>query len=107
MTHCGSNPAKADGRARILSKAFTDMDDFRLFFAYRRNEIVQLSPGPLQAEFLSVQLGKLYFVYHGANKGVQAMGDPVKGFVSFSLVWSEKSSQYYTFRHSINAETTL
>ncbi|NER00471.1 MAG: AraC family transcriptional regulator [Cyanothece sp. SIO2G6] len=35
------------------------------------------------------------------------MGDPVKGFVSFSLVWSEKSSQYYTFRHSINAETTL
>jgi AraC family transcriptional regulator, ethanolamine operon transcriptional activator len=50
------------GDRKIFSKSFTDLDGFKEFFEYQGKEIIQLSPGPLQAEFLSTGLTQRHHI---------------------------------------------
>ncbi|MGD1701127.1 helix-turn-helix domain-containing protein [Dapis sp. BLCC M229] len=96
------------GNQKIICKSFTDVDGFKEFFADRGREIVQISPGFLQAEVLSIQVGNLYFVYNQANQGLQFSGDPpIKGNIGFAIIWSESEKEYYSFRHPIDPQRTI
>ncbi|EGJ30548.1 AraC-type DNA-binding domain-containing protein [Moorena producens 3L] len=86
---------------KIVSKSFTDLDGFKEFFDYQGKEIIQLTPGSLQAEFLSIQMSDFHFVYNQANQGVQFSGDGTKEYISFAILWSEKEKEYYSFRHGV------
>jgi len=92
---------------KIISKSFRDVDGFKEFFEYQGKEIIQLSPGSLEAEFLSIQVGNLYFVSNQANQGVQFSGDGTKDCISFAILWSEKEKEYYSFRHPIEPQRTV
>ena len=50
------------GNHKIVYKSFTDVDGFKEFFAYRGKEIIQLSPGSLQAEFLLTGLTQVPYI---------------------------------------------
>lgn len=95
------------GNQNIFSKSFTDVDSFKEFFEYQNKEIIQLSPGPLQAEFLSIQVGNLYFVCNQANQGIQFLGDGTKGYISFAILWSENEKEYYSLRHPVEPQRTI
>ncbi|NEP53339.1 MAG: helix-turn-helix transcriptional regulator [Moorea sp. SIO3C2] len=95
------------GNQNIVSKSFTDFDSFKEFFDYQNKEIIQLSPGPLQAEFLSIQVGNLFFVCNQANQGIQFFGDGTKGYISFGILWSENEKEYYSFRHPLEPQRTI
>ena len=95
------------GNQNIFSKSFTDVDRFKEFFEYQNKEIIQLSPGPLQAEFLSIQVGNLFFVYNQANQGIQFSGEGTKEYISFAILWSENEKEYYSFRHPLEPQRTL
>ncbi len=95
------------GNHKIVYKSFTDLDRFKEFFVYRGHEIIQLSPGSLQAEFLSIQVGDLYFVCNQANQRIQTRGQPAKGYISFAVLWSENEKEYYSFRHPIEPQRTI
>lgn len=95
------------GDRKIVSRSFTDLDGFKAFFEYQGKEIIQLSPGSLQAEFLSIQIGDLYFVYNQANQGVQFSGEGKKEYISFAILWSEKEREYYSFRHAVEPHRTV
>jgi len=95
------------GNQKIVSKSFTDVDGFKEFFEYQGKEIIQLSPGSLQAEFLSIQVGNLYFVSNQANQGVQFSGDGTKDYISFAILWSEKEKEYYSFLHPVEPQRTI
>ncbi|MGD1699614.1 helix-turn-helix domain-containing protein [Dapis sp. BLCC M229] len=92
---------------QIVYKSFTDVDGFKEFVAYRRLEIIQLSPGSFQASFLSIKVGNLSFVYNQVNQQVQACGDPLKGCISFAVLWSENEKEYYSFHHPIEPQRIL
>ena len=92
---------------KIVSKSFTDTDGFKEFFEYQGKEIIQLTPGSLQAEFLSIKVGNLHFVYNQANQGIQFSGDGTKGCISFAILWSENEKQYYSFRHPLEPQRTI
>ncbi|MGK7920574.1 MAG: helix-turn-helix domain-containing protein [Trichodesmium sp.] len=83
------------------------MDNFKEFFDYKNKEIIQLTPGSLEAEFLSIQVGNLHFVYNQANQGIQFSGDPIKGNIGFSIIWSENEKEYYSFRHPVDSQRTI
>ncbi|NEQ70050.1 MAG: helix-turn-helix domain-containing protein [Symploca sp. SIO2D2] len=70
-------------------------------------EIIQLSPGPLQAEFLSIQVGNLHFVYEQANQGVQLSGEGTGEHISFAIIWSEIEKEYYSLLHPIEPQRTV
>ena len=95
------------GDRKIVSKSFTDVDVFKEFFGYQGKEIIQLSPGSLQAEFLSIQVGDLFFVYNRANQGIHFFGDGTKGYISFAILWSENEKEYYSFRHPVEPQRTI
>ncbi|WP_424095913.1 helix-turn-helix domain-containing protein [Moorena producens] len=95
------------GNQKIVSKSFTDVDTFKEFFEYQNKEIIQLSPGPLQAEFLSVQIGNLFFVYNQANQGIQFSGEGTKGYICFAILLSENEKEYYSFRHPLEPQRTI
>ena len=90
---------------KIISKSFTDVEHFKEF--YRRHEIIQLTPGSLEASFLSIQLGNLYVLCHQTNPGVQAFGKLRKEYIPFGLLWSENEKEYYSLRHSVKPQRTL
>lgn len=95
------------GHQKIVCKSFTDLDGFKAFFEYQGKTIIQLSPGSLQAEFLSIQVGNLYFVYNQANQGIQFSGDGTEEYISFAILWSENEKDYYSFRHPVKPLRTL
>ncbi len=104
------NQAKDDlgaGNQKVVCKSFSDVDDFKAFFEYKNKEIVQLSPGSLQAEFLSIQVGHLYFVCNQANQGFHFSGEGRKEYISFAIIWSENEKEYYSFRHPVEPQRTL
>ena len=105
VTQTKDDPGTDD--RKILYKSFTDVDSFKEFFAYRGHEIIQLSPGSLQGQFLSVQVGHLYFVSSQANQRIQAGGQPAKGYISFAVLWSENEKEYYSFRQPVKPERSL
>ena len=92
---------------KIVSRSFTDVEDFKAFFEYQNKEIIQLSPGSLQAEFLSIQVGQLYFVCNQANQGVQFSGEGKKEYISFAILWSENEKEYYSCRHPVKPQRTI
>ncbi|MBP0018970.1 MAG: helix-turn-helix domain-containing protein [Cyanobacteria bacterium SBLK] len=92
---------------KIVSRSFTDLDGFKEFFEYQNKEIIQLTPGSLQAEFLSIQIGDLHFTYNQANQGIQFSGDGTKGYICFGILWSEKEKEYYSFRHAVEPHRTI
>ncbi|MEB3341779.1 helix-turn-helix domain-containing protein [Okeania sp.] len=96
------------GNQKIISKSFTDVDGFKEFFAHQRREIIQISPGFLEAEVLSIQVGDIYFVYNQVNQGLQLLGDPLtKDHINFSIIWSENEKKYYSFRYAIEPQRTI
>ena len=95
------------GNLKIVSKLFTDIDGFKEFVAYSGLEIIQLTPGSLEASYLLIQVGDIHFIYAQANQGTQAFGNKLKEYYSFAIVWFVNSGEPYTFRHPIKAQTTL
>jgi AraC family ethanolamine operon transcriptional activator len=95
------------GDRKIVARSFTDLDGLKEFFEYQKKEIIQLTPGSLHAEFLSIQMGDLFFVYNRANQGVQFSGDGTKGYISFAILWSETEKEYYSFRHAVEPQRTI
>ncbi|NES64904.1 MAG: helix-turn-helix transcriptional regulator [Okeania sp. SIO2D1] len=91
----------------MICKSFTDVDSFKEFFEYKNKEIIQLTPGALHAEFLSIQVGNLYFVYNQAKQGFQFSGDGTKEYISFAIIWSENEKEYYSFRHPVKPQRTV
>ena len=100
------NKSKKSDR-KIISRSFTDVDGFKEFFEYRGKEIIQLSFGSFEAEFLSIQIGNLFFVYNQANQGVQFSGEGDKKYISFAILWSDNEKEYYSFRHPVKPQRTL
>ncbi|MGD1714119.1 helix-turn-helix domain-containing protein [Dapis sp. BLCC M172] len=92
---------------KIVSKFFTDVDGLKEFVAYRRYEIIQLTPGSLQASFFSIQVGDIYFTYIHANQGTQAFGEKLKEYCNFSIIWSENKGEVHALRHPIESQRTL
>ncbi len=95
------------GNQKIICKSFTDLDNFKEFFEYKNKEIIQLTPGSLHGEFLSIQVGDIFFVCNQVNQGFQFSGDGRKEYISFAIIWSENEKEYYSFRHSVKPQRTL
>lgn len=95
------------GSQKIFSFSFTDVDRFTEFFAYRGVQIIQLTAGSLQSEFLSIQIGKLYFIIHQANEGIQAWGEDLKGYVNFMMAWFGDEGEFYSHRRPIDPQRTI
>ncbi|WP_293031041.1 hypothetical protein [Moorena sp. SIO3I8] len=64
------------------------MDELTEFLTYSQMEMIQLSRGSFQSEFLATQIGDLYFTRISANQSVQAIGPKQQGYLTFSLVWA-------------------
>ncbi len=95
------------GNHKIVYKSFTDVDGFQEFVAYRGHEIIQLSPGSLQASFFSIQVGEIYFIYAQTNQRIQSIGEDFKEYRCFSIAWFENEGEFHSFRHLIESERTL
>ena len=83
------------------------MDGLKEFVAYRGLEIIQLTPGSLQAEFLSIQVGDIHFIYVQTNQGTQAFGEDLKEYRSFSIAWFENEREFSSYHHPIDPRRTL
>jgi len=92
---------------QITCLSFTDADRFNEFFGYRRVHIIQLTTGPLQCEFLSIQIGNLHFTRHQANQGIQAWGEDLNQYRYFTMVWFENKGEFYSHRRPINPQRTI
>jgi len=95
------------GNQKIVSKSFTDWDGMKAFFAYSGLEIMQLRSGSLQIEFLSLQVGDIYFVFSQTNQGIQVVGEDLKEYYSFTIAWLENEQELYSYRHFIDPQRTL
>ncbi|NES88559.1 hypothetical protein, partial [Okeania sp. SIO2B9] len=104
-----SQPKDAPGtdNLRIVYRSFTHLDGFKEFIDYQKMEMIQLSPGPLQGEFLSIQIGNLYFAYNQVNQGLQTSGGGTPEYMSFVMIWSEKEKEYYSLNTPIEPQRTL
>ncbi|NEQ65252.1 MAG: helix-turn-helix domain-containing protein [Symploca sp. SIO2D2] len=105
ITQAKDNPGTSNHK--IVSKSFTEVDGFKEFFEYQGKEIIQLSAGSLQAEFLSIQVGNLFFVCNQANQGIQFFGEGSKEYIDFTILWSENEKQYYSHRHPVEPQKTI
>jgi len=105
ITQAEDEPGTGD--PKIVSKSFTDVDGFKEFFEYQGKEIIQLTPGSLQAEFLSIQVGDLYFVCNQANQGIKFSGEGTKGYICFAILFSENEKEYYSCRHPVEPQRTI
>ncbi|NEP05168.1 MAG: helix-turn-helix transcriptional regulator [Okeania sp. SIO2G4] len=92
---------------KIISKSFRDVENFKEFFEYKNKEIIQLTPGSVKAEFLSIQVGDLFFVCNQVNQGFQFSGEGRKEYISFAILWSENEKEYYSFRHPVAPQRTV
>ncbi len=95
------------GNPKIISKSFRDIENFKEFFEYKNKEIIQLTPGSVKAEFLSIQVGDLFFLCNQVNQGFQFSGEGRKEYISFAIIWSENEKEYYSFRHPVAPQRTL
>ncbi len=105
MTQTKDDPGTSNHK--IVCKSFTDMDGLKDFVAYRGYEIIQLTPGSLEAGFLSIQVGDLYFTYIHANQGTQTFGEKLKEYCNFSIIWFENEGKCYSHRRTINPQRTI
>lgn len=92
---------------QITSLSFTDVDGFTEFFGYRGMHLIQLTTGPLQCEFLSIQIGELHFIRQKANQGTQAWGEKLNKYRNFTMVWFENKGEFYSLRRPINPQKTI
>ncbi len=92
---------------KIVSKSFRDIENFKEFFEYKNKEMIQLTPGSFLGEFLSIQVGNLFFVSSHMNQGFQFSGDGTKGYISFAILWSENEREYYSFHHPLKPQRTV
>jgi len=95
------------GSQRVLSRRFTDVDDFTDFFAYRQMQLMQLTPGSLQSEFLSAKIGNLYFTRSRVNQVIQIRGLKHKDYLSFALIWAAEGGNFYCHRLPLCPQTSL
>ena len=95
------------GNQKIVSKSITDVDSVKEFFKYKNREIIQLTPGPLQAKFLSIQVGNLFFVYNQVNQGIQFSGEGQNEYICFGIIYSENEKEYYSLRHPVEPQRTI
>ena len=99
--------ASGIGNPKIISKSFTDVDNFNDFLIPRRREITQLTCGYLQAEFLLIQVGDIYFLCRQVNQGIQAFGESWKEYLSFGLSYVENDEGLYFQRRFIDPQRTI
>ncbi|MDJ0556686.1 MAG: AraC family transcriptional regulator [Microcoleaceae cyanobacterium MO_207.B10] len=92
---------------KIVSKCFTDVDGFKELVAYSGLEIIQLSPGFLEAGFFWIQVGDIHFIYAQVNQGIQNFGDKLKEYWCFSIAWFQNGGEFYCCRHLIKPQMTL
>jgi len=95
------------GNQKIVSKSFTDVDHFNDFLSPSRREITQLTCGHLQAEFLSTQVGGIYFLCRQVNQGIQALGEGWKEYRSFGISWVENDGGLYSHRRLVDPQRTI
>ena len=95
--------------ARVLSNYLTDVDMFSEFSPYRQYEIVQLSCGALESEFLAVQVGDLYFTRASANSSLQVIGAKHDSLshLEFTLLWVAKEGHFCSHGQPLNLQTDL
>ncbi len=105
ITQIKDDPGRSN--LKIISKYFRDIDVFKECAAYYGREIIQLSPGSLQAGFLSIQIGDMYFIYSQINQKIQAFGEKLKEYCSFCMVWFENEAEYHAFHYLIEPQRTL
>ncbi len=104
-----SQPKDAPGtdNPKIIYRSFTHLDGFKEFIDYQKMEMIQLTPGPLQGELLSIQIGNLYFAYNQVNQGLKTSGGGTPEYMSFVMIWSEKEKEYYSLKSPIEPQRTL
>ncbi|AOY84600.2 helix-turn-helix domain-containing protein [Moorena producens JHB] len=95
------------GLSKIISGRFTDVEQFTEFLTYSQMEIIQLSRGSFQSEFLATQIGDLYFTRISANQSVQASGPKHQGYINFELVWAAKGGNFYAHGQPLCPQTDL
>ena len=95
------------GNPKIVYKSFTDIDELKEFFAYRRSTVIQLSPGSLQLGVFSIQVGDIYFIYLHANQGTQSFGEKLKEYLQVCIIWFENGGEAHGFRHPIDSQRTI
>ncbi len=105
MTQTKDDPGTSNHK--IVCKSFTDMDGLKDFVAYRGYEIIQLTPGSLEASFFSIQVGEIYFIYCQTNQGTQSFGEELKNYFTFSIAWFDNGGEIYSYRHLIDPQRTL
>ena len=91
----------------IVSQHFTDVEQFADFFTYNQMQLIQLTPGPLQSDFLSARIGDIYFTRIRANQSIQVCGSKHQDYVTFAMVWSAKSSHFYAHTLPLSLQTSL
>ena len=94
---------------RVFSNCFTDLDRFADFLPYRQYQIMQLSCGSFQSEFLAVQIGNLYFTRVSASSSLQVLGPKhVKAsHLEFTILWAAKEGHFCSHRQPLNLQTDL
>lgn len=101
---------QADARSDLVfSKRFTEVDQFAEFLPYRQYQMVQLSCGSFQSEFLGVRVGNLYFTRVSAYPSVQTVGPKQGGssHLAFALVWVAQEGNFCSHGRPLNFQTDL
>ncbi|WP_287276608.1 MULTISPECIES: helix-turn-helix domain-containing protein [unclassified Okeania] len=106
-TNQTTKDAPKTGNQKILSKSFTDVDNFNDFLIPRRREITQLTCGYLQAEFFLIQVGDIYFLFRQVNQGIQAFGEGWKEHISFGISCVENDEGLYSYRRFVDPQRTI
>lgn len=92
----------------VTYKHFTDVDCFSEFFPYRQHQIMQLSCGLLQSEFLAVRVGNLYFTRMSADASLQTIGAKMdSSHLVFALIWAAKDGHFCSHGQLQNIQTDL
>ncbi|MEB3177953.1 MAG: helix-turn-helix domain-containing protein [Nostocaceae cyanobacterium] len=102
-----NQPQSQTESQNVFSYCFTDVDHFTEFLAYRQIKLIQLTPGKLESEFLSVKIGDLYFTRSSANQAIQSCGQKHQKYVTFTILWFTEGSNFYSHALPLCPQTSL
>ena len=91
--------------SKILSTCFTDVEQLNEFLIYSQMQMMQLSSGLCQSEFLAIQIGDLYFTRISMNQSLQGCGLKPQGSLAFTLVWAAKKGNFYAHGQPLCPQT--
>ncbi|NEN91134.1 MAG: helix-turn-helix domain-containing protein [Okeania sp. SIO3H1] len=69
--------------------------------------MIQLTAEFFQSEFLSIQIGNLYFIRHHGNQGIQVCGENLNKYRNFVIICSENEEEFYSHRRPIDPQRTI